>query len=140
MATGTAGSKARILHYQQIHYLRFDVNYNDNGIANGVGKQVLPAGAIITSVSVSINTAFNAATTNVLTVGTNATNYNNMVASGDVTPGAAGLTNGIKPTGTALGKLAADAQVFAKFAQTGTAATAGNATVIVHYIPDNDLR
>jgi hypothetical protein len=54
---------------QQKGYLRFKVNYNDAGIATGNKKQTLPAGAIITRTDVLVTTAFNAATTNVLSVG-----------------------------------------------------------------------
>ncbi len=139
MATGTPGSSARQNSTQQVHYLRFAVNYSDNGLASGAGKQWLPKGAIVTSTSVYIGAAFNAATTNVVTVGTNAT-YDNIVAATDVDEsGVTPLTNGIKPTGTALGPLAVDAQVFVKYAQTGTPATAGSAVVVIHYIPNNDL-
>jgi hypothetical protein len=139
MATGTAGTTARKSASQLIHYLRFAVNYNDTGISSGVGKQYLPAGAIIVGTDVYISAAFNAGTTNVLTVGTNTTTDNNIIASGDVDETATGLTQNVKPTGTALGPLSADAQVFAKFAQTGTAASAGKAYVVIKYIPDNDL-
>ncbi|WP_315831117.1 hypothetical protein [Bradyrhizobium prioriisuperbiae] len=140
MVTNTQGSSARQNSTQQVHYLRFAVNYNDSGIANGIGKQWLPKGAIITGTSVYVGTAFNAATTNVLTVGTNSTAYDNIVGTADVDESAAvPLTNGIKPSGAALGPLAADAQVFVKYAQTGTAATAGAAVVVVHYVPNNDL-
>lgn len=138
MTTGTPGSAARQNNTQQVHYLRFAVNYNDANIANGVGKQWLPRGAIITSTSVYIGTPFNAATTNVLTVGTTA-GGSNLVAAADVDETTQAITNGVKPTGTALGPLAADTQVFVTFAQTGAAATAGQAVVIVHYIPNNDL-
>jgi hypothetical protein len=139
MTTGTAGSTARQNSQQQIHYLRFAVNYNDAGIASGVGKQWLPKGALIVGADVYIGTAFNASTTNVLTVGTNATSYNNIVAAADADETTVALTKGIKPTGIALGPLAADAQVFAMYAQTGTAATTGSAVVVISYIPNNDL-
>jgi hypothetical protein len=138
MATGIPGSTARQNAAQQVHYLRFAVNWSDNGIASGLGKQWLPKGAVITGTSVYVGAAFNAATTNVLTVGTNAT-YDNIVAAGDADEAAVAITNGIKPTGTALGPLATDAQVFAKYAQTGTAASAGSAIVVIQYIPNNDL-
>ena len=140
MATGTPGSTARQLPYQVVHTLRIKVNYNDAGLAGGAGKQWLPKGAIITSSSVHVGTAFNAATTNVLTVGTNASAYDNIVAAADADETATGaITNAIKPSGTALGPLAADARVFVKYTQTGTAATAGSATVLIHYVPDTDL-
>jgi hypothetical protein len=134
-----AQATARATQYQMVHTLRFDVNWNDTGISSGVRKQTLPAGAIVTSTSVLITTAFNAGTTNVLTVGGNTTTYNDIVAANDVDETATGLTNGIKPTGSSLGKLAADRDVYAKYTQTGTAATAGAATVIIHYIVNNDL-
>jgi hypothetical protein len=139
MTTGTPGSTARQLPYQVVHTLRIKLNYNDAGIASGVGKQWLPKGAVITSTSVYVGTAFNAGTTNLLTVGTNASTYDNIVAAADVTEGSVALTNAIKPTGTALGPLAADARVFVTFTQTGTAATTGSAIVLIHYVPDTDL-
>lgn len=48
----------------------------------------------------------------------------------------------IRHRGSALpgvGPLAADTQVFVKYVQTGTPATAGSAVVVIHYIPNNDL-
>ena len=68
MTTGTPGSTARKNTSQQVGYLRFAINFNDNGIAAGVNKQWLPAGAIITDTSVYVGPAFNAGTTNVITV------------------------------------------------------------------------
>lgn len=138
MTTGTPGSTARKNSTQQVGYLRFTVNYNDTGIASGNNKQWLPAGAIVDSTFIVVTTAFNAGTTNVLTVGIGAVN-NNIVASGSVTPGTAGQTNGIAPTGLAVGPLPADEQVNVTYTQTGTAATAGQAMVIIKYIPNNDL-
>jgi hypothetical protein len=38
-----------------------------------------------------------------------------------------------------LGPLAADAQVFVLYTQTGTAASAGVAYVVIEYVCDNDL-
>jgi hypothetical protein len=138
MTTGTPGSTARKNQTQQVGYLRFTVNFNDAGIASSVNKQWLPAGAIITDTSVYVGTAFNAGTTNVLTVGLGGS-ANTIVAAGAVAPGTAGLTNAIVPTGNALGPLASDLQVNVSYTQTGTAATAGQAIVMIKYIPNNDL-
>jgi hypothetical protein len=138
MTTGTPGSTARRNSSQQVGYLRFTVNYNDSGIAAGNTKQWLPAGAIITDTSVYVGTGFNAGTTNVLTVGLGAS-VNTIVASGQVTPGSTGLTNSIVPTGNALGPLASDLQVNVTYTQTGTAASAGQAIVMIKYIYNNDL-
>ena len=124
---------------QQIHYLRFVVNYNDTSISGGARSYgALPAGAIIVGTDVYINTVFNAGTTNVLTVGTNTTTSNNIIAAADVDETATGLTQNVKPTGTALGPLSADIDVYVKYAQTGTAATTGKAYIIIKYVTDND--
>lgn len=139
MATGTAATTARQSAEQQVHYLRFTVNYNDTGIATGNGKQYLPKGAVIIGTDVVVTTAFNAATTNVLSIGTEASTYTNIVTTAQAIAGTAGLKANLAPTGLALGPLAADAQVFALYTQTGTAATAGVAVIVVKYIPNNDL-
>jgi len=73
-----------------------------------------------------------------LTAGINAAAFNNLVAAADVDETTAALTQNVKPTGTALGPLSADVQVFALYTQTGTAASAGRAHVIVKYVPNND--
>ena len=139
MATNTAGTTARKLSSQQVHYLRFAVTYSDSGIASGVVKQTLPAGAILVGTDVLVSTTFNAQTTNVLTVGINGTTANNIVPSDDADETTAALTQNVKPTGTALVPLAADSPVYVKYTQTGTAATQGVAYVVVKYVPNNDL-
>lgn len=137
MATGLPGTSARRNALQLVHYLRFAVNYNDAGIAAGVNKQVLPAGAIIIGTDVIVATAFNAGTTNTISVGTLGDAATNIVNAQNA--GVAGLTQNVAPTGAALGPLAADKQVYVTYAQTGTAATAGKAYVIIKYVVDNDL-
>jgi hypothetical protein len=124
---------------QVVHYLRMRVNFNDAGIAAGAPKQWLPKGALITGTDVYVGQAFNAATTNVLMVGTVGDANNNIVAAADADETAIALTKGIKPTGAALGPLAAPKQVQVTYTQTGTAATAGWAIIVIAYIPDNDL-
>ena len=139
MTTNSPGSSAREIHgLQAEHTLRFTVNFNDAGVSAGVPKQTLPAGAIITGTDVFVQTPFNAGTTNVLTAGINAAAFNNLVAAADVDETTAALTQNVKPTGTALGPLSTDVQVFALYTQTGTAASAGRAHVIVKYVPNND--
>jgi hypothetical protein len=127
---------ARQTQLQQVHYLRKRVNYNDSGVASGVYVGTLPAGAIISSVKVLIATAFNAATTNVINVGTTATGAE-VGASAEILAGAAGQK---APTAyTALGAMAADQDVWVSYTQTGTAASAGVAYVIVFFVHNNDL-
>lgn len=137
MATGTAGSTARQFHTQQVHYLRKTVAYNTTNIANGIKMGTLPAGAKVIDAVVHVTTAFNAASTNVLTAGTNSTSYDNIVGSGDVTEGTpAGYRASV--TTAAAQTLSADTDVYVKYTQTGTAASTGAATVIITYVPDND--
>ena len=137
MATNTPGTTARKNVEQQVGYLRFPVNWND---APGINmKQWLPAGAVLIGTDVQIVTPFNAATTNVLSVGYEATTAANIVTSAQAVAGTAGLKQNLPPNGVALLPLAADVQVGALYTQTGGAATAGQAIVIVKYIPNNDL-
>lgn len=131
-------SSARKNALQLVHYLRFVVNFNDAGIAAGVKKQTLPKGAVLIGTDVLVTQAFNAVTTNVVAVGSTA-GGSDIVAAADFVETALGLTQNIKPTGAMAVPLAADTPVFPSFTQTGGAATAGSAVVIVKYIPDNDL-
>lgn len=137
MPTNTQGRPARELSSHQVNYLRKTVNYNDPGIATGIPvRSWLPEGAQILRTVVTIQTVFNAQTTNVLTVGTNASSYNNIVASGDVDETVLGATTVL--TGAKLNALSADKQVYVMYTQTGTAATTGKASIVIEYAPDND--
>lgn len=127
---------ARQYHHQHVTYLRKRVNFNDAGVATGVLVGTLPAGAIITDVSAVIATVFNAATTNVMNVGTTTTGAE-VGATAQIIPGTAGQK---KLTAfLALGPMAADQDVWVSFTQTGTAATTGIGYITVAYIPNNDL-
>ena len=140
--------------YQGVKSLRFGFAYNSLNAANGRQIGTLPLKAMITGVHVSVEEAFNAGTTNVLTVGTTLANANELVASGDVTPGALGYTNVTRGRGTGLTQTPSPAQVvngtsvdttqggvgiYAKFAQTGSAATTGRAVVVVEYVTFDNL-
>lgn len=120
---------------QVTNTLRFTLNYNDVG--SGTEESwfsSLPAGAFITNVMVAITTTFNAASTNVITVGTNTPSYNNIVSSGDVTASAAATTQVTRGNGlAAVLTSTADVPIFAKYAQTGTSATQGQAIIVVEY-------
>lgn len=132
MAIGRQGSDK-----QTVGFLRRTVNYNDTGISSGVLMGTLPKGAHIIQTSVHIRTAFNAGTTNVLTVGTNSSSYNDLIGTATVDETSLGYTvsapvvDVVYPTG--------DLGVYAKYAQTGTAATAGVADVVVTYVWDDNL-
>ena len=139
MATNdTSTPKGRENVPQTVCYIRKKVTFADAGIAGGVPVEWLRKGSIILGTDVVVTTAFNAATTNVVTVGTNATAYDNIVAAADVNEGATGLTQNVKPTGAALGPLAADSQLFVKYTQSGTAATTGELYIIIKFVNDRD--
>lgn len=131
MATGTAGDQARFQSRQVVNTYRKQVNWNDPGIASGVVGVVLPQGAFILNVMIEIVVAFNAATTNVLTAGVNA-GANNVIAAGDVDETVLGVTQVTRGFGRALAA-AADVSLSFKYTQTGAAASAGQAEIVVEY-------
>jgi len=91
-----------------------------------VDLDTLAIGDVVISCWAQVVTAFNAGTTNVLTVG-DGTTANKYLAAADVTEG----TPGVYPTGGA-GPFAAETAagtLRVTYAQTGTAATTGSARV-----------
>lgn len=138
MATNTAPATppSRYFPGQRVHYLRKRVRYNDVGIDTGVKLAAsLPAGAIIIDVLAIIMTAFNAATTNVLNVGTTATG-GEIAAAASTLSGATGAKR--ITTGVALGPMAAETPVYVSYTQSGTAASAGDGYIVLTYVLDND--
>lgn len=120
---------ARLLHTQQVHYFRKRVNYNDAGIAAGVFVGTLPAGAQLLQLAVRVNTAFNAGTTNALNAGTSA--LGTQLFTDAATAGAR------FPTVPNL-SFATDTDFYVSYAQTGGAATAGQADITVTFSVNND--
>ena len=110
--------------------LRFDSAFDTSGIATGVSIGVLPKGAIVLPHHVNITAAYNAATTNVLIVGT-AADDDHYVAAGDVTEGSIAFTSNIT---TGCEEVADITDVLVQFTETGTAATTGASTVILPYL------
>ncbi len=116
---------ARQTHLQVVHYIKGEVDYSDSTVTIGA----VPKNAVIIGTEVLVTTAFNG-TAPSLTVGNSAT-ADAYVAAGDVTETATGLTSVAKGE-----KVSADTDVIATFTQAGDT-TAGAATVIVRYVPDN---
>lgn len=127
---------ARNSGQQVVHFIGKDITFATVGIGSADTVRVgrLPAGSRILACQVHIVTAFNAATTNVLTVGQNATANTDIVAAGELNEGATGAT--VVMTGCALA-FASDTDIFVRYTQTGTAASTGAATIIITYIPPN---
>lgn len=137
MATNTtpAFPPARKDPRQVSNTLKRVLNYNDSDIAQFSFANSLPAGAFVTRVMVEIVTAFNAGSTNPITVGTNSTTYNNMIASSDNTPGTPGVyfvASGTTKLGRAFAA-AGETPVFGTYIPTGTAPTAGQAVIVIEY-------
>lgn len=133
MTTGTPGTNARQDPRQVLNTLKKIFNYNDPGIATGIPfDNYLPQNAFIENVLTEIVNAFNAGTTNVVTVGTVGTAYNNIVADADVTDG----TPAVYPSTIGRGRsltASGDVLPYVKYTQTGTAATTGQGICVIFY-------
>ena len=105
------------------------VNFDDEDIDKGIKVCDLPDNIIVTKAVAVVTTAFNAGTTNVLTVGTN-DDADNLLGSGDITEGTAAAYAG----GNKFVQLGTGGKVNAKYTQTGTAATAGAADIYLFVV------
>lgn len=135
MATGTAGVADRQDPRQVSNTLKKTTNFGDAAAALATGaafENYLPQGAFIISVLTEVVVAFNAGTTNVYNVGTVGAAFNNIVAAGDINPAAPGVYSSTRAIGRAL-TAAARVLPVAKFTQTGTAATAGQAITLIEF-------
>ena len=99
----------------------------------------LPANSQIFQVSVDVTTAFDAGTTNTLDIGdgTTADKYADALALGAAARVLA--TSDVSQLGNLVDIGSSDVKVTATYNQTGSAATAGAATVTVLYIQNNNL-
>ena len=136
MATNTTSSAARQYPQQMMHYLRRRIAFNTTFISNDdftiVG--ILPAGAIIYDAVVKIETAFNAGTDNFINVGI-AGDDDGIVDQTDIDMTAAEWQSSRRGCDLTF---SSDTVVYVTYDQSGTAATAGVAVVVIAYIPDND--
>lgn len=133
-----AAPNPRTFHTQQVHYLRKVVNWNDTNIATGVKFGTLPAGAVCIGGHVHVTTAFNAGTTNSLSVG-QVTTATELIAAASAVAGTAGVKLNIAPNASPfLIDLAADTDIYVLYAQTGTAASAGRAVITIEFAVNND--
>ncbi len=134
MATNTAGTSARKFSLQAIHYLRKRITYANDGQTVDIGT--LPDGALILKPlsGVSVNVAFNGGATNTLDIGpstdTGTNLWGTLLALGTIA---------FVPLDEAVTLLVSgDTKVQAKVVSTA-AASAGDATIVIAYIPNNDL-
>jgi len=119
--------QARVYHTQQVHYIDATLTFDSGVVTIGT----IPSGAhIIKPISgAAVNVAFNAGTNNLIDIGTTA---NDDLFATDL----AGGTIAFVPFDEAVTQLvAADTTFTATYAQTGTAASAGSARIVICYIP-----
>ena len=100
--------------------------------ATAVTIATIPAGAQIVDINIDVTTAFNAATTNPVTVGTSASaaayvTSTSVGSTGRASVASTGVYSAWANTGTS------DVSATITYSQTGTAATAGAARVTIVY-------
>lgn len=125
MALGSKGLRYNTL---QTHYLRGTLTPSAASITLGV----IPPGSIIIGGGVVISTAFNAASTNVIDIGTTADPDG---LATDLAGGTIGLIVADELATSNDLYTTTDVTIVASYAQTGTAATAGVGHVFVQFIP-----
>ena len=123
-----ADESAKRYYTDQVHYVHKAITFA-SAAATVIG--VVPSGSLILKAlsGVQVNVAFNAATTNVLDIGSSANDdlYGTDLALGTIT---------FVPLDEAVTMLlAADTTFTCTYAQTGTAATAGEGVALIAYIP-----
>jgi hypothetical protein len=129
---------------QNTCYVRATINFNDPSIGNGVWAFTLPPNAYVTQVVGQVTTAFNATTTNAITIGATATGTDFLASTSVTSAGVLNLSTaaglGVQATGqTALQtKINGGVPVFFRYTQTGTAATAGSVTIVIIYAKNDD--
>lgn len=124
----------RQFHTAQIHYLRRDLTFADNGIERFVGA--IPAGSlIIRPISgVFVSQAFNAGTTNTLNVGTEIPVNDDDLLGTLLALGTVGTFVALDENVTNY-LVTADTDITATVVLTGAAATAGRCQVVIAYVP-----
>lgn len=136
MPTNTAGSTARTLYTEQVGYIRQSFTAA-SPTATAITVGTLPAGAIVTSVDVAVQTAFTYGTNNLVDIGLGST-ATALAQSASVA--STGLVKPSLSSNVNIGPLAADTVVTATPNITGTASTIGSATIIVTFNTRNDFR
>ncbi len=139
MPTNVPGNTARDNYEQQVSFIRKTLTFADAAAAaNGLAIGMIPAGAMIDVSIVDVSAAFNAGTTNDITVGTNPTNYDNILTSAQIAAATQGVKRGLAPT-LRVDQVTQPTMIYLKSNLTGTAATAGQLTLTIKFITNRDL-
>jgi hypothetical protein len=135
MATNTAGSTARRLETQQVHYLHKQITFSDLGTVVTVGY--LPANASVIGGGVHVTTAFNSSGTDLLDVGFIGSTTDDDAYATDLTLAGVGFIALDELAATTNIKQTVDCTVTCTPAQSVADATAGVAEVYVTYVLAN---
>lgn len=124
-------SLGRQTHLQVSHQIRYPLAYTASG---AVKMGTLPKNCRVISAHCIVETGFNAGTTNTISLGYSAggTDLFNAQAAGSTAFAAATMT-----AANANPAASADVPLYVQYNQSGTAPTAGAATIVVSYAPDN---
>jgi len=129
------GSTARKPTGNQVAYLRKAVNFNSvaDATISRFKMGVIPANSQIVYCMGTVKTAFSAAGTRVLTVGSNGTTANNILLT--ITEETA---TAVMPLIGAKLSFTVDTTVYAKLTTAGTAAAAGAAEIVLAFVPPEE--
>jgi hypothetical protein len=132
MATGTAGSTARLSHLPHTHFIRRDITIADAATTVVVGT--IPAGAIIDEKNsgVYVHVVFNAGTNNRLDIGASSDSGTNNYAT-QLTLLGIGFIELDELAATV--KVTSDTTISAYVDVTGSNLTTGQASIIIQYWP-----
>lgn len=120
---------------QKVHFIRKRFQFGDSGLTAGVKIGRIPARAYISGVSWYKSTAFNSGTSDTVAIGSTA-------GGSDILTGTTVQSTGFVSHSSAAGlglAVTTETDVFIKWTATGTAATAGDVTLVINFHPDNDL-
>ena len=122
------------------NYYRLTINWNDPRISTGQAFGALGQNEFIKAIDCHVTTAFTATSTNVVTIGTSSTAANEIVGASDLNEASATVQHLTTAAGLGIAVTsAADVTLYAKYAQTGPAATAGAVTCVIETVPNNDM-
>lgn len=118
--------------YQNVQFIRKTITFADMGKLVKLGT--IPAGALILKAlsGAQVNTAFNSATTTVLDIGS--------AADGDLYGTDLDVKTAVAfvPLDEAVSMaVSVDTELTCQLAETGAAATAGSAVVVIAFLPNN---
>jgi len=123
---------------QQLHYFRYRFTVaNVPALSAGLKIARLPSRAFINSISVYVSTAFNSVTTDSIQLGSTASGVDILAAGTSIHAGGYTALTSAAGLGIVVGTTG-EQDVYLKYASTGGAASAGDATLVITYFPDND--